>query len=208
MKKSKIDAPCTAVIAAINIIIFLFLSFKGMTEDAEFMLTHGAMYVPYITENGEWYRMFTSMFLHFGFEHLMNNMIILILLGWNLEIEIGKIKYLIIYFASGLCGNILSAIWDVQMGEYAVSAGASGAIFGVIGALLYVAIRNRGRIGNVSGRGIIFMIAVSLYYGFTSGGVDNFAHIGGLVSGFLLGVLLYWKRKGKRGRFAGSGYGS
>ena len=97
---------------------------------------------------------------------------------------------------------------DLQTGEYVVSAGASGAIFGVIGALLYVAVRNRGRIGNISGRGILFMVVVSLYYGFTSGGVDNLAHIGGLVSGFLLGVLLYWKRKGKRSRFAGNGYDS
>ena len=96
---------------------------------------------------------------------------------------------------------------DMRTGEYVVSAGASGAIFGVIGALLYVALRNRGRIGNVSGRGILFMVIISLYYGFTSGGVDNLAHIGGLVSGFLLGVLLYWKRKGKNRRSAGNRYG-
>ena len=94
-------------------------------------------------------------------------------------------------------GNILSAWWDIQTGEYAVSAGASGAIFGLIGALLYVAIRNRGRIGDISGKGIIFMIILSLYYGFTSTGVDNMAHIGGVLSGFLLSILLYWKRNRK-----------
>lgn len=207
MKNIKMEAPCTAVIAAVNVIVFFVLTFGGMTEDAGYMLSHGAMYVPYITERGEWYRLFTSMFLHFGFQHLMNNMVIFVLLGWNLEVEIGKIKYLIIYFASGLCGNILSMAGDMRTGEYVVSAGASGAIFGVIGALLYVALRNRGRIGNVSGRGILFMVIISLYYGFTSGGVDNLAHIGGLVSGFLLGVLLYWKRKGKNSRSAGNRYG-
>ena len=83
------------------------------------------------------------------------------------------------------------------MGEYAISAGASGAIFGVIGALLYVAIRNKGRIGDISGRGILFMIALSLYYGFSSGGVDNMAHIGGLAAGFVLSVLLYRKKDRK-----------
>lgn len=101
---------------------------------------------------------------------------------------------MIIYFLSGLSGNILSALWDMQTGDYAVSAGASGAIFGIVGAILYVAIRNRGRIGTITGRGILFMIILSLYYGFTSGGVDNFAHIGGLVSGLVLAVLLYWKK--------------
>lgn len=187
----------TILLTIANVIVFLLLTLKGMTEDPGFMLNHGAMYVPYIVENEEYYRIFTSMFLHFGFDHLMNNMIVLVVIGSNLEIEIGRMKYLIIYFASGICGNILSAIWDIRIGSYAVSAGASGAIFGLIGALLYVVIRNRGRIGTISGRGIIFMIVVSLYYGFTSGGVDNAAHIGGLLSGFILAVLLYWKRKSK-----------
>ena len=194
MKKQK----CTILLIVINVIVFFVLSFSGMTEDAEFMLEHGAMYVPYILEGEEYYRLFTSMFMHFGMNHLMNNMIMLGAIGWNLEYEIGKIKFLIIYFASGLCGNILSAMGDIMIQEYAVSAGASGAVFGIVGALLYVAIRNRGRIGNVSGRGLAAMIILSLYYGFTSSGVDNLAHIGGLAAGFMLAVLLYWKRHRKR----------
>lgn len=196
MKKQK----CTILLIAINVILFLFLSFSGMTEDAEYMLEHGAMYVPYMMEGNEYYRLFTSMFLHFGMDHLANNMVMLAAIGWNLEYEIGKIKFLIIYLASGLAGNLLSAFGDVIIGEYAVSAGASGAVFGIIGALLYVVIRNRGRIGTISGRGLVLMIILSLYYGFTSSGVDNLAHIGGLVTGFILGVLLYWKRHGKRRR--------
>ena len=197
MGKNVKKAPCTILIAAINVIVFFVLSFQGMTEDGAFMLKHGAMYVPLMIAQGEYYRLFTSMFLHFGFDHLLNNMVMLVLIGWNLEIEIGKIKFLLIYILSGLGGNILSAWWDIQTGEYAVSAGASGAIFGLIGALLYVAIRNRGRIGDISGKGIIFMIILSLYYGFTSTGVDNMAHIGGVLSGFLLSILLYWKRNRK-----------
>ena len=83
-------------------------------------------------------------------------------------------------------------------GDYAVSAGASGAVFGIIGALVYVAMRNHGRIGDVSERGLLLMAALTLYHGFTSTGIDNLAHIGGFVSGFLLGVLLYWKRRRRR----------
>lgn len=196
MKKQK----CTILLIAINVILFLLLSFSGMTEDAEYMLEHGAMYVPYMMGGNEYYRLFTSMFLHFGIDHLANNMVMLAAIGWNLEYEIGKIKFLIIYLVSGLAGNILSALGDIIIGEYAVSAGASGAVFGIMGALLYVVIRNRGRIGTISGRGLVLMIILSLYYGFTSSGVDNLAHIGGLLSGFILGVLLYWKRHGKRRR--------
>lgn len=195
-------AICTIILIAINVIVFFLLTFQGMTEDAEFMLQHGAAYVPYIVEKKEYYRLFSSMFLHFGFEHLMNNMLMLAVIGWNLELEIGKVKFLIIYFMSGFCGNVLSACYEIVSGDFAVSAGASGAIFGIIGALLYVAIRNKGRIGEISGRGILFMTALSLYYGFTSESVDNSAHIGGLITGFLLAVLLYWKRKRKTGNFS------
>lgn len=187
-------AICTMILATVNVAVFFFLSFQGMTEDAGFMLEHGAMYVPLMLEQGKYSPLFTSMFLHFGFSHLVNNMVMLLVIGWNLELEIGRIKFLIIYFASGFCGNIASVLWDLHTGQYAVSAGASGAIFGITGALLYVAIRNRGQIGNVTGRGLTLMVALSLYYGFSSGGVDNYAHIGGLVSGFVLAVLLYWKR--------------
>ena len=197
MRKNGIKAPCTVILVAINVVVFLLLSLKGMTEDGMFLLQHGAMYVPYSTEKGEYYRIFTSMFLHFGFDHLLNNMVVLAAVGWNLEYELGGLKFLILYLLSGLGGNVLSAWWDIRMGEYAISAGASGAIFGVIGALLYVAIRNKGRIGDISGRGILFMIALSLYYGFSSGGVDNMAHIGGLAAGFVLSVLLYRKKDRK-----------
>ena len=105
MNKNTIKAPCTILLAAVNIIVFLVLSFLGMTEDGEFMLKHGAMYVPYLIQRGEYYRLFSSMFLHFGYDHLVNNMIVLVAMGWNLELDIGKVKFLIVYFVSGLAGE-------------------------------------------------------------------------------------------------------
>lgn len=186
-------APCTAALIVVNVAVFIFLSFGGMTEDAYYMLRNGAMYLP-LLQQGEYYRMFTSIFLHFGFSHLVNNMLMLGVMGWQLELVIGRIKFLIIYFAAGLGGNVLSALAELRTGDYAVSAGASGAIFGIIGALLYIAVRNHGQIGNVSGQGILIMVVLTLYYGFTSSGVDNFAHIGGLAAGFVLAVLLYRER--------------
>ena len=188
---------CTTALVIINVAVFLGLSLIGMTEDSEFMMEHGAMYVPYLMEGQRYYTIFTSIFLHFGFSHLMNNMIMLLVIGYNLEPEIGKLRFLIIYLGSGVIGNIVSAGCDISCGSYAVSAGASGAIFGIVGALLYVVIRNHGRLGEVSTRGLVLMAGLSLYYGFTAQGVDNAAHVGGLVSGFLLAVLTYWKRKSK-----------
>lgn len=192
-------APCTVVLIAVNTAVFLALSFIGMTEDAGFMLQHGAMYAPDILYNGKYYELFTSMFLHFGFQHLMSNMISLGVMGWQLESAIGRIRYLLIYLLSGIGGNLLSLAADIHGGEYVVSAGASGAIFGIIGALLYIAIRNYGRVGSVSGRGIVFMIIITFYYGYSNTGVDNYAHIGGLISGFLLAVILYHKSGRKKG---------
>lgn len=186
---------CTIMIVVINVLIFFGLSLIGMTEDTTFMMEHGAMYVPYLMNGERYYTLFTSMFLHFGFSHLVNNMVMLLVIGYNLEPEVGKIRFLLIYIGSGLLGNIVSAWCDVNSGSYAVSAGASGAIFGIVGALIYVAIRNHGRVGEVSTKGLVLMAGLSLYYGFTAQGVDNAAHIGGLVSGFLLAVLTYWKRK-------------
>lgn len=193
--RQKPEAICTVALIVINIAVFFILTMFGDTEDAVFMLQHGAMYEPNIIEGHEYYRIFTCLFLHFGITHLLNNMVLLGALGWNLELEIGKVRFVIIYFASGIIGNIVSLFYDLTLEQPAVSAGASGAIFGLMGALLYVVIANRGRLGRLSGRGMLVMVALSLYFGLTSTGVDNLAHIGGLVSGFLLAVLLYRRKQ-------------
>lgn len=189
-------SPCTIVLLAVNTAVFIVLSFIGMTEDAYFMLDHGAMYAP-LFQQGEYYRLFTSMFLHFSFSHLINNMLMLGVLGSQLEQVTGSVRYALLYAGSGIAGNLLSLAAEIHSGEYAVSAGASGAVFGVMGALLYVAVRNHGRIGTVSGRGIMIMAGLTLYYGFTSTGVDNFAHIGGFAAGVILALFLYRKRDTK-----------
>ena len=190
-------AVCTIGIAVANIIVFLLLSFGGRMEDGMYMLEHGAMYVPFVVEYKEYYRLFTCMFLHFGFSHLMNNMLTLVVIGWNVEMFVGKIRFLVIYFLSGLGGNLLSMAVDIWKQDYSVSAGASGAIFGLTGAMLCLAILNHGRAGNITKQGMIVLIFISLYTGFTSGGVDNFAHIGGLLTGCLVTTLLCWKRNSK-----------
>jgi len=186
---------CTTGLIVINVLVFFLLSLRGDTESGYFMLQYGAMYEPLVTEGHEYYRLITSLFLHFGIQHLLNNMVMLGALGYQLENEIGRIKFLLIYFISGIGGNLCSLYWNVSHGEQVISAGASGAIFGLMGALLYIVAVNRGRLGRLSGRGMLIMVALSLYFGMTSSGVDNSAHIGGLIWGILITVLLYRRKR-------------
>ena len=192
-------AVCTTALIVINIGVFLVLSVLGATEDTLFMLEHGAMYGPYVVEGHQYYRIFTCLFLHFGIEHLLNNMVLLGALGWNLELETGRIKFLIIYFISGLGGNLLSLWMNMSTDKMVVSAGASGAIFGLMGALLCVVLKNQGRVGRLTNRGLLVMVVLSLYFGFTSSGVDNAAHVGGLVCGFVMAAVLYRRQRGAAG---------
>ena len=183
--------PVTALFILLNILIFLAVDFTGGSENTVHMIECGAAYPPLILENGEIYRLFTCMFLHLGISHLANNMLVLFVLGQRLEPVVGKIKFILIYLLGGLGGNVISLLADVKKNEYAVSAGASGAVFAVMGAMIYVVIWSHGQLQDISTRQILIMAAFSLYFGFTSTGVDNAAHVGGMIMGFLLAVLLY-----------------
>ena len=190
----------TITLVGINILAFLILSIWGDPEDPLFMLEHGAVYGPLVLEEGQWYRLFTALFLHFGFYHLMNNMVILGALGSQLEPVVGSLRLLAIYLVSGLGGNLLSLGMNAWRGEVqAVSAGASGAIFGLMGTLVWILLRNRGRVGRLQRQRVLLMVGLSLYFGFSSTGVDNAAHVGGLLAGFLAAMALDLSGRGGRG---------
>ena len=195
IKRELKKEPTTAVLMILNLLVFLVTEFTGGSQDTLHMLDCGAAYTPLILENGEWYRLFTCMFLHFGMEHLANNMLVLFVLGGRLERTIGKVKFLLIYFLGGIAGNICSLFLDLRSMDFAVSAGASGAVFAVMGAMIYVLLRSKGRVEDITVRQMVIMAAFSLYFGLTSSGVDNAAHIGGMLSGFAIAVILYHPRK-------------
>ena len=182
--------PVTVGLVGINIVVWIVLEWMGDTQDSQFILGHGAAYLPLIVEEGEWWRLLLCMFLHFGADHLVNNMLMLGIMGMRLECVLGSVRFGILYLLSGLCGSMLSLYEEMHMAEYAVSAGASGAVFGVVGGLLACAVLNKGKIEGLTVRGLLFMAALSLYYGFSTAGVDNAGHIGGLLGGILLGIIL------------------
>ena len=187
--------PVTVLLILINTLIFLVVEFTGGSENGQHMLECGAAYAPLILEQGQWYRVFSSMFLHFGAPHLINNMLVLFVLGQRLEPAVGRLRFLLIYIAGGLGGNFISLFWDMRTGDYSVSAGASGAVFAVMGGMIYVIIRHRGRVADLTMKQMLIMAAFSLYFGFASEGVDNAAHAGGLLCGFLAAVIFYHPRK-------------
>ena len=192
--KIKDRAYVNIALIAVNVFIFLYFELIGDTEDTMFMIMHGAVYEPLVVLRGEYYRLFTSMFLHFGASHLMNNMLVLFVLGERMEQVLGHVKYFFFYMASGIFANIISIVVHMEKGYAAVSAGASGAIFGVVGGLVYVVAANHGQLDGLTNRQLGFIIILSLYHGFTASGVDNWAHIGGLFSGFILSIFLYRRK--------------
>lgn len=191
---SRMLTPVNTLLVLTNVVVFAVLCLLGDTTNAGFMAAHGAMTWADVVEKGQYYRLFTSMFLHFGADHLLQNMLILLVIGCRLERITGKISYFIIYIGAGLTGAITSIIFTLGNNPNTVSAGASGAIFGVMGGLLFCILadviqKKRHRVEEIGLTGMIFMVCSALSYGFFSTGVDNAAHIGGLLGGFVLTMI-------------------
>lgn len=187
----------TVGLLVMNVIVYLVMELLGDTRDGLFVASYGGMYPAFLLYNHQWWRLLTAGFIHFGAAHLVNNMVVLYCMGTRLEHMVGHIRFLIIYVVSLLGGSLLSYAVMVQTGDYAVSAGASGAVFGIIGGLLWVVMLHRGRMEDLTTGRIIFMILLTVYYGFSSSGVDNWGHIGGVLTGFLVTVILYHRKRQK-----------
>ena len=181
------DKPWIALfLVALNVLVYVLCAFTG-----DLLYNIGGISVRVILEKGEIYRMLTSMFLHAGISHLFNNMIILIALGDMLESKMGHGKFLVIYLLSGLGGNICSMAWELYTRDYTYSVGASGAVYGMMGALLGAAILKDCKNLYLKPIRIIFVLGYSVYSGFNSPEVNNMAHIGGLISGFVVYCVFF-----------------
>ena len=185
------NAPVTDFLILVNVLVFLYVALRGGLGDDEVFLRLGASYTPYLMERHEYWRLLTAAFLHFGIRHLGNNMFVLFVTGDSLEHALGHVKYLIFYLFSAAGASAASLAVEVAMGQKVLSAGASGAVFAVLGGLIWVLIRNSGRFEEFRIRNLLFFSGMMLLSGFFTEGVDNAAHAGGLLVGFLLAVVLY-----------------
>ena len=182
----------TPVLIGLNVAVFGLMLAGGvhpMAPTIDNLIQWGANYGPRTT-NGEWWRMFTAMFLHIGILHLLFNMVALWNVGGFMERVLGTTGFVVLYLLAGLLGSVASVAWN----PFVVSAGASGAIFGVYGGLLAFLVRHRGMTSQASLAALrsntLAFVGFNLLYGFVQEGIDMAAHLGGLAGGFLCGFVL------------------
>jgi rhomboid protease GluP len=178
----------TLVILGINVVVFLMMAFAGGSTSPDVLLDFGASFSPYF-RRGEYWRLVMPMFLHIGWLHLIINSYALFILGPILERVYGYGRFALLYVATGMGSSALSMSLSRN-----IAAGASGAIFGIAGAMLVAGYLHRELIpprwGRALGRGILPFIVVNLILGFSVRGIDNWGHLGGLLTGMVLGALI------------------
>ncbi len=175
----------TIALVIVNVLIFYIMSTSGNYEQ---IVQKYAMYAPAV-KSGEWYRVFTHMFLHADARHLFNNMLMLAAVGYSIEDDLGHIKFTITYFVGGLGACALSAYYDIATNNYVLSLGASGAIMAIFGAMIVLTIRNRSSFDKTVGIRSLIVLAI-MVFGNMSAGVDWMAHLGGAIAGLILGFVL------------------
>lgn len=182
----------TNILIALNILMFVisaFMSGDFVDISGKTLLILGGKYGPLI-DLGQYYRLLTSAFLHGGILHLACNMYSLYAVGPQIEQIYGKVKYIVIYLLSAIGSAYVSYI----LAPKTLSIGASGAIFGLVGALLVFLLKERGRIRKGAIGNIISVIIINLFIGLSLSNIDNYGHVGGLITGMLVSVILYKRR--------------
>ncbi len=184
--------PLTYTLIAINILVYILTALASgsvIDIDPRVLVDFGALYGPLVIERGEWWRLLTAMFLHGGMTHILMNMFSLYLVGRGVEMYFSKGAYLSIYFAAGIMGGLLS----LYMHPQTVSIGASGAIFGIFGALAGFFLAHRDRIARYTQqfmKDFAIVLGLNFFIGVAIPSVDMSAHVGGLIVGFLGGYAI------------------
>lgn len=180
-------APVTVALVVVNVLVFLLLTATGGSEDSLNLYRWGAKYGPAIAD-GEWWRLVLPIFMHIGFFHVLTNSIGLLIFGSMAERFLGSPAYLAIYLVTGILGNVASFVAGPNLG-----AGASGAVFGIIGAFGIYLVLNRKVMGDVARQAltsVAFIVVLNIGIGLVSSGIDNAAHIGGLLGGLFMAYLV------------------
>jgi membrane associated rhomboid family serine protease len=172
------------ILLCVNIIVLGLMYLDGYAHDPMTAMRFGAIVPHRILNGGEYYRLFTAMFVHFGIYHLMMNAVGLLIFGTRVERYVGPVYFLLIYVLSGLCGSAFSLFLTQRY-----AAGASGAIYGLVGAVFSFTRITRQTMDQLSDYVMLIYILVGMAMGFAAPQIDNFGHIGGLLSGLALGAL-------------------
>jgi rhomboid protease GluP len=177
----------TFVLMGILVVVFVIETLAGGSDNSRVLINLGANFGPLVTM-GDYWRLFTANFLHIGLAHIAFNLYALYIVGTEVEMFYGPVRFLVIYLLSALSGAIASYAFT-----YGLSAGASTAVFGLIGTLVAFFTRNRAVFGEVSQTrlmNLLIVIVINVFYGLTAPAIDNWGHIGGFVGGIILGWLL------------------
>ncbi|MBX3724001.1 MAG: rhomboid family intramembrane serine protease [Turneriella sp.] len=190
------QARVTFILIAINIVAYVFVALQGsnmLQPGGRELVKFGANFVPFTVGQLELWRLLTSVFLHGSLMHLAINMYSLYSVGSMVEFLCGKSRYLVIYLVCGLAGSIASAVANLLRARPGISIGASGAVFGIYGFFLLLMWLRKDLVHPSARRQILqsgaFFIGINLFLGFISPGIDNAAHIGGLIAGLAAALL-------------------
>ncbi|GIP27659.1 putative rhomboid protease YdcA [Paenibacillus sp. J23TS9] len=182
--------PITTILFVANIIMFLVLAFNGGASNNQTLVKFGAL--TNVDGYNEWWRYVSSMFLHGGFSHLLFNDFAILVFAPPLERLLGAWRYALLYLLSGVIGNILSVAHYNRIGETLITIGASGAIYGVYGAFLYIALLQRNWMDDSSRKTVYALLMFGIIFSLVSPGmnINWMAHLGGLVGGFFIYGLM------------------
>jgi len=190
------QTPVTILLLVAIGAFFVWETLAGGSTDSRVLIALGANYGPAVFEGGQWWRLLASTFLHIGFIHLLVNGWALIQIGGLFERWIGSGSLIVGWLLCGIAGSFASLLW--RSGPENLSAGASGAIFGLLGALITFLLRRRNAL-LPSARSILSSLlmwaGINVFLGFSVPGIDNAAHLGGLAVGLLLGLVLRERRR-------------
>ena len=190
VKRTKLPL-ITTILVAVNVVVFLvsdLFLFDRQEEIAYYMALNS-----FLVFKGEYWRLLTSMFYHFGMDHLVCNMLMLVVLGLMLEPFFGRIRYLVLYFVSGFVADGASILYNSiirkESGAFVFSAGASGAVYGLIGAFAAIFLVQRERLSSQEKQRLAFALLFLLLGSIFDTGVGHDAHFGGFLAGIVLGVI-------------------
>ena len=174
--------PVTSTLLTIMIVYFIFLTLNGGSTNIETLVKYGAFFPPLIRAGNQYYRFITSIFMHIGIMHIFFNGYALYIFGPQLERLMGAKKYLLFFLLTGIGGNIATFFFNFT----SVSAGASGSLFGLFGAFLYLVHRHRDKVTPEGRQSIIRLLVINLILTVAVPSISVTAHLGGLIIGYLL----------------------